>query len=244
MPKGTAHELSINVDTVMQERSTGALVLVALILQTSLELPVKRGSTFTNLFPMIVSSLQSTSGTDASLSILLHYLHPTEGNVPEDVNPDLIPPLVHSLIPVSCGSPNPKTRHIAFRTLGTLVSRSPPLEKMTILRDLLADEAYPALRVASVGLLKDATLLALMHQSTPSPFASPQLLRTFGYIILRPRPVDLFLKMQTAESFKEFLDTDEPKRIVECLSFYYVLLRRDTGNIVSPITIFELAYLK
>lgn len=106
---------------------------------------------------------------------------------------------------------------------------------MGILRELLT-ESFPAIRVASVGLLKDIVLNAFTRETATisSPFASPELLRTFGYIVLRPTPRDLFSKTADIERLKEFLDTEEPKRLVECLNFYNILLRRDTSNIVGP----------
>ncbi|THH07047.1 hypothetical protein EW145_g3654 [Phellinidium pouzarii] len=154
-----------------------------------------------------------------------------------DLDPDVIAPLIFSLSPLTCTSPDSQIRLIAFRILGALLMRAPPLEHMSLLQELLSCNALPALRVAAVGLLKDA-VLASLNASAPapsaptsrSPFASPALLRTFGYVVLRPDPTDLFSRPADQASLNAFLDTSEPKRLVECLSFYYVLLMRDTAN--------------
>lgn len=108
----------------------------------------------------------------------------------------------------------------------------PPLEHMSLLRDLLSEDSFPAMRVAAIGLLKDAVLEALSNKSD-SPFASPDLFRTFGYIVLRSDPPDLFSNSDDRNSLDSFLKTQEPKRLVECLAFYYVVLMRDTDNLVS-----------
>lgn len=216
--------------------------MTALLMQSSPSQPIIHNATISNFLPVLLSSLQLTTGTDASLALLLAFLCPSEANRrPQDIDPDIIPPLVYALVPLSCSSPDPQTRLIAFRTLGALVSQVPPLERMSILRELLTDETFPALRVASVGLLKDSVLEAFsQHQPEipdSKPFSSPELLRTFGYIVLRPQPPTLFSKTATVSSLKDFVGTEEPKRLVECLSFYNVLLRRDASNVVSAILI-------
>ncbi|KAM5531389.1 hypothetical protein V8D89_014913 [Ganoderma adspersum] len=81
------------------------------------------------------------------------------------------------------------------------------------------------MRVATVGLLKEAVLEGL-SSSDKNLFASRQLLASFGPLVLRPDPPDLF----DSVSLDDFLESSEALRLVECLGFYYVLLLRDAQN--------------
>lgn len=103
---------------------------------------------------------------------------------------------------------------------------------MTLLRELLKESPFPAMRVAAVGLLKDNIIEAFNPNAAPSPFSSPALMQTFGPIILRSDPSDLFKKTDRG-ALDSFVDSQEPKRLVECLSLYYVLFMRDTSNKVN-----------
>lgn len=92
------------------------------------------------------------------------------------------------------------------------------------------------MRVAAVGLVKDAVLEALLppsgSTSAQNVFASPMFMRVFGPLLFRPSPPDLF-DMGAQLNIEEFLDSPEPKRIVEVLSLYYVVLLRDKAGSVS-----------
>ncbi|KAI5115846.1 hypothetical protein M0805_004834 [Coniferiporia weirii] len=238
----TAEEMSCTLENLVCERSTGALILFAFLLSSSPPSAPPTNTMLSSLSPILIASLQSSAGVDASLFILLSGLFPSisSPNSPVDLDPDLLPPLIYAVSPLACTSSDPQIRLIAFRTLGALLSRAPPLEHMGLLRELLTDSTFPALRVAAVGLLKDAVLSALASSgsststhTTTSPFASPALLHTFGYVVLRPDPPDLFSKPADRASLEAFLDTQEPKRLIECLAFYYVLLMRDTTNLTG-----------
>ena len=87
------------------------------------------------------------------------------------------------------------------------------------------------MRVASVGLVKEALLQAFTRpDAKDNVFLSPLFLRTFGPILFRPDPPDL---LSSALALKDFQETHEPARLVECLSLYYVLVQRDELNLVS-----------
>ncbi|KAI5115346.1 hypothetical protein M0805_008069 [Coniferiporia weirii] len=240
--QGTAREVSCTLENLMCERTTGALILFAFLLSSSPPSAPPANAMLSSLSPILIASLQSSAGVDASLFILLSGLFPSisSPNSPADLDPDLLPPLIYAVSPLACTSPDPQIRLIAFRTLGVLLSRAPLLEHMSLLRELLTDSTFPALRVAAVGLLKDVVLSALASsgsstsaRTNQSPFASPALLHTFGYVVLRPDPPDLFSKPADRASLEAFLDTREPKRLIECLAFYYVLLMRDTTNLTG-----------
>jgi hypothetical protein len=105
---------------------------------------------------------------------------------------------------------------------------------LALLRDLLtASSTQEQMRVACVGLVKEGVLAAL-SSNEPSPFASPLMLQTLGPLLFRPDPVNLFEK---EVELAEFVDSSEPKRLTECLSFYYVLLMRDARNMVNTNTV-------
>jgi len=87
------------------------------------------------------------------------------------------------------------------------------------------------MRVAAISLVKDAVLEALESQSTGSlnPFGTHMFMRVFGPLLFRPSPSDLFVRGVKLD-LEEFFDSPEPKRIIEVLSLYYVVLRRDENN--------------
>jgi hypothetical protein len=112
---------------------------------------------------------------------------------------------------------------------------------LALLSDLLTAFSTPEqMRVVCVGLVKEAVLTAL-SSSEPSPFASPLMLQTLGPVLFRPDPVNLFEK---EVELAEFVDSGEPKRLTECLSFYYVLLMRDAHNVVSTNTVVYVPLLR
>ncbi|EJD05479.1 uncharacterized protein FOMMEDRAFT_118567 [Fomitiporia mediterranea MF3/22] len=227
--------LSYSIDELLHEGTTASLVLLSILLsRTSLQVP-SPNSVLTAVFPVLVAALQSGICVDSCLNILLHVLHPPNRNVSMDIDPDLLAPLSSTLGPIASTSPDPVVRHIAFRILGTFISRAPALERMSLLRELLVESPFPSLRVASVGLLKNAVMEALAATSKGgvNPFASSALLRTFGYIVLRPDPPELFSKPPDRASLVSFLEMQEPRRLVECLGFYYVLLLSDTRNLTG-----------
>lgn len=184
-------------------------------------------STLTAFYPIVLSSIQSNLAFDEVLSVLISSLAPLRSAVPRpELTVDLIVPLVHLLPHVASNHPDPDLRHYTFRVISLVLGLSPSALRFRFLQDLLSDEELPPqMRVATVGLLKEAVLEGL-SSSDKNLFASPQLLATFGPLVLRPDPPDLFDKVP----LNDFLESSEALRLVECLGFYYVLLLRDAQN--------------
>ena len=183
--------------------------------------------TLTAFFPIILSSIQSNVALDEVLSILLSSLAPLHSQTPRpELSVDFVIPLVHLLPHVASNHSEPEVRHYNYRILSLVLGLSPSPIRFRLLHDLLGDkEVPPQMRVAAVGLLKEAVLESFTTKDK-NMFASPLLLSTFGPIVLRPDPPDLL----DSVSLDDFLDSAEPLRMVECLGFYYVLLLRDTHN--------------
>jgi len=94
------------------------------------------------------------------------------------------------------------------------------------------------MRVAAVGLVKEAILKALAKAPEAAkidPFVGSTFMRGFGPVLFRSNPPDLLGKRDLA--LKEFKETSEPSRLTECLSLYYVVLQRDEKNRVRSLTI-------
>ncbi|KAI1798095.1 hypothetical protein LXA43DRAFT_875891 [Ganoderma leucocontextum] len=184
-------------------------------------------STLTAFYPIVLSSIQSNVAFDEVLSILISSLAPLRSAAPRtELTTDLIAPLIHLLPHVASNHPDPNVRHYTFRVISLVLGLSPSPLRFRFLQDLFGDEELPPqMRAAAVGLLKEAVLEGL-SSSDKNLFASPQLLATFGPLVLRPDPPDLF----DSVLLDDFLESPEPLRLVECLGFYYVLLLRDAQN--------------
>lgn len=180
--------------------------------------------TLTSFFPVVLSSVQLNVALDEVLSILISTLAPLHRAKPRpELSTDLVIPLVHLFSHLASNHSEPDIRHYTFRIVSLALGLSSPPLRFRLLQDLLSDKDLPQqMRVASVGLLKEAVLEGLAAKD--NIFASPHLLATFGPIVLRPDPPDLSV------TIFEFLDSAEPLRLVESLGFYYVLLMRDTQN--------------
>jgi hypothetical protein len=86
------------------------------------------------------------------------------------------------------------------------------------------------MRIAAIGLVKEAALEALAYPKMENVFASPFLLQTIGPYVFRLDSQDIFGSIGGVDELK---DNPEPARLVECLNLYYVLLSRDVDNRVS-----------
>lgn len=190
--------------------------------------------TLAALFPVLLTSLQTNVALDESLAILFTYLFPASAAVPPELSTHITVPL-SVVLPALCSShPNASTRHLSFRLLGQVLHLSPSPLRLQILRDLLSpsEDNFPQMRIAALGLIKDAVIEAL--NSPPSDedvaagvFATPVLLQTIGPLVFRPDPPDLF---DTIPTIEEFTDLPEAKRLTECLTLYYILLQLDGNN--------------
>lgn len=182
------------------------------------------------MIPIILASIQANSALDEALTILLKSLHSLQVSGRRELSSEVILPLCTVIPPLSSSHPDPLVRHQAFRILSLVLSASPPPIHLQILRDLTTDEDLPQMRVAAVGLVKEAVLDALT--SAQNIFATSAFLQVFGPIIFRPSPPDLFASHLSLDDFK---DSSEPQRLTECLALYYVLLQRDKSNLASQI---------
>lgn len=194
-----------------------------------------------NFVFFIRAALREYVAIDETLFILLYMLFPSHllfptssppaGYAPLRIDSPEATSLARALRFVAASDASPQTRLIAFRLIGALLERMPELEHMHLLLDLLSAVFEPPIRVASVGLLKDAVLQVLSPSSQKdSLFASPKMLQMFGPIVLRPDPKHLFSSATWRPDV--FLGISEAKRLLECLSFYHALLSHDTKNLV------------
>ncbi|OSD08143.1 hypothetical protein PYCCODRAFT_1498418 [Trametes coccinea BRFM310] len=183
--------------------------------------------TLTTFYPTVLSALQANVALDEILAVLINTLAPLRAStLRPELEADLVIPLVHILPHIASNHSDPDIRHYTFRILSLVLGLCPPPMRFELLRELLTDEDVPRqMRIAAVGLLKEALLEALASEGQ-NIFASPHLLSTFGPIVLRPDPPGMF---DTA-TLEDFVDGPEPLRLVECLGFYYVLLQRDKHN--------------
>jgi len=181
-----------------------------------------------SLFPLILTCLQSNVALDSTLAILLKVL--CTAPLPQaELSPDLIIPLT-TILPSLCSAhPDASTRHIVFRILGRVLHLTPSILRLQILRDLISpsEDGSPYMRMAAIGLVKEAVLEALLDPTTERVFASPILLRTIGSHIFCLDPPDLLVSISGVDELK---DSPEPARLVECLNLYYILLSRDVEN--------------
>jgi hypothetical protein len=177
-----------------------------------------------------MSCLHTNNCLDSVLAYLLSVISlPNSPNI----DPGSAYGLSYSLALVSAAHPDSTVRLITFKVLAMTMSLSPDTQQLVILQDLLrvSDETPPQLRVAAVGLARDVVLRALASTS-PSPLASPMMIQLLGPLLFQSNPHDLFLNVESLNKI-DFLESIEPKRLTECLGFYYVISRRDTSNRVS-----------
>ncbi|KDR72651.1 hypothetical protein GALMADRAFT_252818 [Galerina marginata CBS 339.88] len=184
------------------------------------------------LLPALISSFQTNTFLDESLAVLLRGLHTRlTGNTgtTDDLPHDITVPLYGFLPSVASAHPDPPIRFQAFRILSLLLASGSQQLRFHHLVELTRDSEFPQMRVASVGLVKEALLQAL-SEGKENIFLGPLFLRTFGPILFRPDPPDIF---SSALALKDFEETHEPARLAECLSLYYFLLQRDEQNLTG-----------
>ncbi|CAA7268417.1 unnamed protein product [Cyclocybe aegerita] len=203
---------------------------------------------FTFLLPPLISSLESNTFLDETLAVLLRSLYTwtTASSLDRRHLPlEVTSPFTSSLPSVASAHPDTTTRHQAFRSLSMLLAASDPKLRFQTLVELTRHSEFPQMRVAAVGLVKEGLLDAMSQAEARAAkveegkvnvkglkdetFLSPLFLRTFGPILFRPDPPDLFASESL--ELKAFQETSEPTRLVECLSLYYVLLQRDRHNL-------------
>ncbi|KAF8157056.1 hypothetical protein B0H34DRAFT_483918 [Crassisporium funariophilum] len=221
------HRLGIN--SLTEKSSVSGLVISAY----SAVPEDKTDTLISQNLPMFISSIQANCLLEEVLSVLTKTLYTRQRlGAPEDLPPDISVPLCSVLPAVASIHPDAPTRYITFRVLSLLLSASVPQLSFQHLVELTRDSEFPQMRVSSVGLVKEMLLQAFSKAGQKnSLFLTPLFLRTFGPILFRPNPPDLFAP--TDLTFSDFQENHEPERLVECLSLYYVLLQRDEGNLTG-----------
>ncbi|KAF8579664.1 hypothetical protein K439DRAFT_1620372 [Ramaria rubella] len=218
-----AKELGITSQVLASDpHSFGKLVLLAH--EQPIALPTNPNF-LQQLVPILTSSIQQNIAVDESLALLLGFLSVTHHQLSQEI----VDPLAMLLTPIASTHSHPPTRHVAFRLLGVVLSRAPPPVHLAHLSSLLSDCPFPQMRVAAVGLVKEAFLTADTFGSNSTLFKSATIIRTLGPVLFTPDPQDLFMS-PSKSSLHKFLESSEPARLTECLAFYYVLLKRDTTN--------------
>lgn len=219
--------------TSSQHVSSPSLVSVILLVHAWLAPSTPTLTSIPSSFlPSLLAMLQSNSNLhDDALAFLLLILHQNQSAKKTELSPDITNAFIPLLVALSSAHPTPSVRHQAFRVMSLLLARSLAQLRLQILADLVANCEYPQMRVAAVGLVKDAVLDALNSKSTgdTNPFGTPMFMRVFGPLLFRPSPSDLF-DQRVKLDLEEFLESPEPKRITEVLSLYYVILLRDQAN--------------
>ncbi|KAI0037221.1 hypothetical protein K488DRAFT_75526 [Vararia minispora EC-137] len=217
-------------ETISSRPSVAPLLLIAHgPLRENLSL-----SSFTAIFPAILTALQTNVALDEALAVLFTVLFPKSPLSDRDLPPDLIIPLC-TVLPSLCSvHPDAPTRHLSFRLLGRLLQLSPSALRLQVLKELLApsEDAFPQMRVSAIGLAKEFIVDSLGRHSKdrkncPCIFATPIVLQAIGPFVFRPDPPDL---LSPVPCLNEFVELPESKRLVECLGLYYVLLLRDVDN--------------
>ena len=186
------------------------------------------------LLPVLLSSFQTNTFLDESLAVLLRFLYAWSTNpitLNRHLSPDVSVPLSGILATVASVHPSPLTRHQTFRALSLLLASSEPRLRFQHLAELTGQSEFPQMRIASVGLVKEHFLKAFnaANLMKDDPFFSPLFWRTFGPILFRPNPPDLF---GANLELNDLRDNPEPARLSECLSLYFLILCRDEKNSV------------
>ncbi|KAF9564517.1 hypothetical protein CPC08DRAFT_741429 [Agrocybe pediades] len=175
------------------------------------------------LLSLLTSCIHTSHYLDEALAVLIYCLHKHSGYLPDEI----ILPLCGLIPTVASAHPNPSARHQAFRVLSLLLQRSDAQIRFHQLMELTKNSEYPQMRATAVGLVKEALLESLSKNQKNDPFLSSLFLRSFGPILFRTNPPDL---LSSSLSLKDFQESQEPSRLVECLSLFYVLLQRDDKN--------------
>ncbi|KAH8826707.1 hypothetical protein DL96DRAFT_1603900 [Flagelloscypha sp. PMI_526] len=194
-------------------------------------------TTITTFQPLFLAGFQSNTHLDELLALLLTCLARVKNISSQPQLPDDIVATLSSFLPmISASHPDPTIRHITFRTFSLLISLTSPTLRLHVLKDLTSPETnnqFPQLQVASVGLVKEALIEAYDQPYSPigKLFLSTNAFwQTFGPILFRPNPHDLF--GGGGPELEEFLEegNSECSRLVECLGLYFVLIVRDREN--------------
>ena len=147
------------------------------------------------ILPTLISSIQNDSALDECLSILLKFLHRIRVSSvapPHTFSPEIVTLLCTILPTIASAHPDPLVRHQTFGIISSVLTLTQSDLRIQLLADPTGDSQYPQMRVASVGLVKEA-IIELLSSTKPNLFASPLFLRVFVPILFMPSPQDLFV---------------------------------------------------
>lgn len=226
--QASLQHIGITVASLESSPSTGSLTILAHIPGYTPSL-----DTAQNFLPIFIVSLTENTALPSTLAFFLKLLASLKSNTPHTELPDSFAlPLIHILLQVSSTHPDPEMRHFCFRVLSGILALTAPLLRMDVIRDTMSvkGECPPPMRVAVVGLLKEAVLEALVSPD-PNVFASQVFAETFVPLLFRAYlPSN---SQDPEEVLQLFLETPEPRRLVEALNLLFVLLQRDRSNKVG-----------
>ncbi|KAK0503674.1 hypothetical protein EDD18DRAFT_472592 [Armillaria luteobubalina] len=185
---------------------------------------LKTIKTLSTILPILVNCIQANHILDECVSFLLDTLYLNHAEIPEDISI----PLCTVLPALASAHPDSSLRHQTFRILSTVLSLSAAPLRLQVLQDLCSTSDFPQMRVAAVGLVKEAVLETFGNGAPSSNlFASPRFLQVLGPILFRPNPPDFFSSVPLLRVLEE---PSEPARLVECLALLYVLILQDKKN--------------
>ncbi|KAL0958465.1 hypothetical protein HGRIS_000604 [Hohenbuehelia grisea] len=204
------------------------LSIPSLILMAHSDTKGNGSSSLVKFNPLVISCVQQNIALDEALSVILAAAHaavtdPSSSDLPIEV----IIPLCTVLPPLASVHPDPPTRHLVFKTLSLILRGSPAQLRLQVLCDLTSTESAPQMRVAAIGLVREAIMEGIA--TPPSIFASPKTMQVFGRTLFSPDPPDFFAR----RALGEYRESQEPARLVECLTLYYLLLLRDEDNLTG-----------
>lgn len=200
--------------------------------------------TLTAYLPIVLSTLSSPHTPavflHSSLALLASSLGPQISQTPRpELPPDIFGPLIAVLPGLASAHPDPAVRHMVYRLIGVVLRLVSDMLRLEIMRGFLQGEegTEQNMRVAAIHLLKDLLLEAIEEASkkdptspTKSVFTSPILWQRLAPVIFRSQPPDLL--ESDATTWEEVVESGEAVRLVECLTLYFVVLKRDTKNLV------------
>lgn len=188
--------------------------------------------------PPIFKSIQTNVAFEETIALLLTcFISISRAGHVVSLPVSMTLPFSAILPPLASAHPDPAMRHLIFRLLSVVLSLFMHKYRLQVLEDLLTNTAVhaPQIRVAAIGLVKDSVLKAL-SSSPPNcdAFGTSQFLDRLGPVLFRPEPLDLF--QSTDFDIEEFVQSSEPKRLIESLALYYVIMQRDTDNRVRSFS--------
>ena len=161
---------------------------------------------------------------------VLHRIRVSSVAPPHTFSPEIVTLLCTILPTIASAHPDPLVRHQTFRIISSVLTLNQSDLRIQLLADFTGDSQLPQMRVAAVGLVREA-IIELLSSTKPNLFASPLFLRAFVPILFMPSPPDLFSGSKEL-SLSTFQESSEPQRLVECLALSRVLVQRDHRNLV------------